>query len=106
MVKAVTGPTACHSVIISERGHAWVFGRNERGQMGTKSKNCQDFPVKVTSIAENRQSIGDRKIVGAATGRNHTLLLTGELYIPNGRYGSHVVMISFSPRLGRSFCSW
>ncbi|KAH8551559.1 RCC1/BLIP-II [Umbelopsis sp. PMI_123] len=82
VVKAVTGPTACHSVIISERGHAWVFGRNERGQIGTKSKNCQDYPIKVTSIAENRQALGDRKIIGAATGRNHTLLLcdSGEVF--------------------------
>ncbi|GAB5593939.1 hypothetical protein Unana1_08839 [Umbelopsis nana] len=82
VTKAVTGPTACHSVIISERGNAWVFGRNERGQLGTKTKISQDYPIKVTSISENRQALGDRRIIDAATGRNHTLLLcdSGEVF--------------------------
>jgi hypothetical protein len=77
VTKAVTGPTSCHSVIISARGHAWVFGRNEKGQLGNKTKISQEFPIKVTSVQENRQALGDRKIIDAATGRNHTLLLCG-----------------------------
>lgn len=74
----MTGPTACHSVIISERGHAWVFGRNERGQLGTKSKDTQNYPLKITSITENRNALGERKVIDAAAGRNHTLLLCGK----------------------------
>ncbi|CAM0143137.1 unnamed protein product [Umbelopsis sp. WA50703] len=82
VTKAITGPTACHSVVISEKGHAWIFGRNEKGQIGNKTKLCQDFPLKVTSVQENRSVLGNRKIVDAATGRNHTLLLcdSGEVF--------------------------
>ncbi|KAI8377547.1 regulator of chromosome condensation 1/beta-lactamase-inhibitor protein II [Radiomyces spectabilis] len=78
----VTSPVACHSVIISEDGDVWVFGRNGRGQLGLGHHNSVDYPVRVKSTFESHIEIGDRKIVAAAVGRNHTLLVSesGEVF--------------------------
>ncbi|CAO3616933.1 unnamed protein product [Cunninghamella blakesleeana] len=77
--KAITGPTSCHSVIISEAGDVWVFGRNERGQLGVGDKESIPYPVNLKSKVDILQ---DKKIIAAATGRNHTLLVTdtGKVY--------------------------
>ncbi|KAG0167705.1 hypothetical protein DFQ28_005789 [Apophysomyces sp. BC1034] len=78
----ITGPNACHSVIISEDGQAWVFGRNERGQLGIGHRNCVDYPVNINTVSENNKLFRGKKIVSAAVGRNHTLLVTesGEVF--------------------------
>lgn len=77
IVRAVTGPTSCHSVLISKDGDVYVFGRNERGQLGLGDQKKRSYPVKIPSSA-----FDESKVVGAATGRNHTLLITekGQLF--------------------------
>ena len=54
-------------------GNAYTFGRNERGQLGDKSYEASNRPIKI-AIPEC--------VVKAAVGRNHTVLLTesGKLY--------------------------
>ncbi|KAF7731704.1 hypothetical protein EC973_008876 [Apophysomyces ossiformis] len=78
----ITGPDACHSVVISEEGQVWVFGRNERGQLGLGHKNCQDYPININTVPENDKLFSGQKIIAAAVGRNHTLLVTdrGEVF--------------------------
>ncbi|KAI7861881.1 regulator of chromosome condensation 1/beta-lactamase-inhibitor protein II [Spinellus fusiger] len=80
--KAVTGPTACHSVIISQEGEAWVFGRNAQGQLGMGHSNAVEFPVNVRSHLSNESVLENEKIIDAAVGRSHTILVTesGQLY--------------------------
>ncbi|CAO3626821.1 unnamed protein product [Cunninghamella echinulata] len=77
--KAITGPTSCHSVIISDTGDVWVFGRNERGQLGVGDKNTVLYPINLKSKVDILQG---KTFIAAATGRNHTLLITdtGKVY--------------------------
>ncbi|XP_046669207.1 protein RCC2 homolog [Homalodisca vitripennis] len=71
----VSGCNAAHSVIITENWKAMVFGRNEKGQLGTGNTDRSDVPVEL-------EELKDLTIVGAACGRNHTLFLTdrGHVY--------------------------
>jgi alpha-tubulin suppressor-like RCC1 family protein len=71
VTKLVSGPTACHVLALTASGDVYAWGRNESGQLGlgdTRRRNC---PTLVTAVA-------GRRIVGAAAGRNHTLLLTAD----------------------------
>lgn len=45
-------------------------GRNEKGQLGVKDLLRRDVPTPI-------EGLPDHAIVNAATGRGHTLLLTG-----------------------------
>ncbi|ORX58264.1 RCC1/BLIP-II protein [Hesseltinella vesiculosa] len=76
--KVVTSPVACHSVLISSAGEAWVLGRNDRGQLGKDhaEQNIR-YPVRLDPAVFNKE-----KVVTAATGRNHTLIVTdaGKVY--------------------------
>lgn len=45
-------------------------GRNEKGQLGVKDLLRRDIPTPI-------EGLPDHAIVNAATGRGHTLLLTG-----------------------------
>jgi len=65
----VSGPTACHSVIIDTEGKAYTFGRNDKAQLGHGDTKRRDIPTIVETLA-------DFNIVDAACGRNHTLFLT------------------------------
>jgi alpha-tubulin suppressor-like RCC1 family protein len=56
---------------ITETGAVYAWGRNEKGQLGlgdTKDRKC---PTLVNALSGYR-------IVKAATGRNHSLFLTGK----------------------------
>jgi len=65
----VSGCNSAHSVIITDNWKALVFGRNDKGQLGTGNTDRTDIPTEV-------EELKDLTIVGAATGRNHTLFLT------------------------------
>lgn len=73
----VTGPTSCHSVLLTLDGDAYVFGRNEKGQLGLGDVETRYSPVKITSCGDSRKALGKSKIVRAAVGRNHTILVSG-----------------------------
>ncbi len=67
IVKVVASSIACHYVAISSDGVAYVWGRNENGQLGTGNLNNVYLPSAVTQVAG---------VVDAAVGKGHTLLLT------------------------------
>ncbi|KAI8342124.1 regulator of chromosome condensation 1/beta-lactamase-inhibitor protein II [Chlamydoabsidia padenii] len=77
--KAVTGPVSCHSFIIADNGQVWTFGRNERGQLGVGHKDMIAFPI---NLNQTVNALKDVKVLTAATGRNHSLLVTdsGQVY--------------------------
>lgn len=66
---AVSGCVSAHSVLVTEDGKAMTFGRNQFGQLGINNIITQDKPSLVTTLQ-------DMNIIGAACGRNHTLILT------------------------------
>ncbi|XP_034255029.1 protein RCC2 homolog [Thrips palmi] len=70
-----SGPTAAHSIVITEEGKAYSFGRNEKGQLGHGDEVRRDIPLIIDAVK-------DEVIVGAACGRNHTLLVSvrGEVF--------------------------
>ena len=66
----VSGPTSVHMFAVADDGGVYGWGRNEKGQLGvgdTKDRKCP------TLIKE----ISGHKIVRVATGKNHSLFLTG-----------------------------
>ena len=68
-----SGPNSCHSVAVTAEGAVYTWGRNEKGQLGLGDQKDRRCPTKVTG-----GGIDGKKVVSAATGRNHTLFLTGE----------------------------
>ena len=73
VAKVFSGPVAAHFVAISADGSAYVWGRNEKGQLGTG---------KITNVYRAAKVPGITGVVGAACGKAHTLLFTsaGEIY--------------------------
>ncbi|KAG0227185.1 hypothetical protein BGW42_003111 [Actinomortierella wolfii] len=77
IVKVVTGPSAAHSVFITDDGDAWVLGRNEKGQLGIGDTDPHPLPIKVPTLyADSGKKKGSLRVVDAAVGRNHTVLVT------------------------------
>lgn len=72
---AVSSCSAAHSVLISENGEAYTFGRNNCGQLGFGDNNTRYVPELIPAL-EGQQ------IIHAACGRNHTLFATdkGSVY--------------------------
>jgi alpha-tubulin suppressor-like RCC1 family protein len=68
------GPAALHGVVITKQGTAFSFGRNESGQLGLGDEKTRTYPRMI-------QNLGD-KIIDAACGARHTLLLgaSGKVY--------------------------
>ncbi|KAJ2994565.1 hypothetical protein HDV02_001494 [Globomyces sp. JEL0801] len=66
--KVFTHCTSAHAVLVDDGGHAFTFGRNDKGQLGDGSTIARDDPFKIEL---------DEKVVFAATGRGHTILVTG-----------------------------
>lgn len=66
---AVSGCVSPHSVLITEDGQAMTFGRNQFGQLGIDNTTTMEKPTLVPALQE-------MNVIGAATGRNHTLFLT------------------------------
>lgn len=75
--KAISGPNACHYIAIAEDGSAYIWGRNESGQLGNGSLTNLYTPTKVAIAAAPGV-----KFVGGACGKGHTLLVTdgGEVW--------------------------
>ena len=73
IVQVIAGCTAAHYIALDAEGGAWVWGRNERGQLGLGDTRNRYHPVRVEGLG---------RVAGAAAGRNHTLLLTasGEVW--------------------------
>lgn len=71
--KAITHCSSSHVVVIDADGIAYTFGRNDKGQLGDGTTEHNDEPFQVEL---------DEKVIGAATGRGHTLLVTesGKVY--------------------------
>uniref|UniRef100_A0A131YPH6 Protein RCC2-like protein n=1 Tax=Rhipicephalus appendiculatus TaxID=34631 RepID=A0A131YPH6_RHIAP len=69
-VKAVfSGCSACHTVLLTEQGQAYTWGRNDKGQLGQCDLKRRDLPTLVDTLK-------DSVVVAAACGRAHTLFLT------------------------------
>lgn len=68
---AISGCTACHSMIVTEDGKVMTWGRNDRGQLGHGDTVRRDVPTEV-------EALKDYEIVGGAVGRGHTLFLTSK----------------------------
>jgi hypothetical protein len=77
-----TSSSACHSIVILEDGTAYSWGRNEEGQCGHgMTSACVPLPKQIEF---------NGKFVGAAVGKNHSLLLEegGNVYsVGNNKYG-------------------
>ena len=67
IVKVVASAVACHYVAISSDGVAYVWGRNENGQLGTGNMSNVYLPSAVSAVTG---------VIDAAVGKGHTLLLT------------------------------
>ncbi|KAL4717471.1 hypothetical protein ACJJTC_000620 [Scirpophaga incertulas] len=65
----VSSCSAGHSVLISENGEAYTFGRNTCGQLGFGDTKTRDIPEPVSAL----QGLN---IIHAAVGRHHTLFVT------------------------------
>ncbi|CAD6890037.1 unnamed protein product [Tilletia controversa] len=81
MQRVFTSSVSSHVVFLSSTGNAYVYGRNESGQCGFPSATHKDLydPLLLDRQANfspplPSSNLGD--IVFAATGRNHTLLVT------------------------------
>ncbi|XP_071806034.1 protein RCC2 homolog [Asterias amurensis] len=67
----ISGPTACHSIIITEAGKAMSWGRGDKGQLGHGEAVRCEAPKII-------EALKDFNIVNAACGRSHSMCLTDE----------------------------
>lgn len=65
----VSGCASCHCVALDVEGRCYTWGRNEKGQLGHGDTIQRDRPTIVSELS-------NYKIVGAATGRCHTVVVT------------------------------
>lgn len=64
-----SGCVSCHCVALDVDGRCYTWGRNERGQLGHGDTLQRDRPTVVSELSKH-------KIVSAAAGRSHTVVLT------------------------------
>ena len=67
VTSVVAGASAAHFAAIDVDGNLWVWGRNERGQLGTGDATNIYNPIKAKGVSD---------AVCAAVGRSHTLVAT------------------------------
>ncbi|CAG0894071.1 unnamed protein product [Darwinula stevensoni] len=67
--RVVSHCTAAHTIIITEEGKTMAWGRNEKGQLGVGDTVRRDHPTMI-------EDLKDFRVVDAACGRSHTLVLT------------------------------
>ena len=74
IVAVCGGPSAAHCVAIAEDGRAFVWGRNESGQLGLGDRDNRQVPTELVakSIPEGT------RFVDGACGKSHTVLITGD----------------------------
>ncbi|KAG7087027.1 hypothetical protein E1B28_013006 [Marasmius oreades] len=76
-----TSCSACHFVVISTSGEAFLFGRNQFGCLGVASgkypyvSESAPLRLRVSDLSGGGEGEGGNKFVHAAMGRNHTLLV-------------------------------
>ncbi|XP_059633876.1 uncharacterized protein LOC132276462 [Cornus florida] len=63
------GGASCHCVALDVEGRCYTWGRNEKGQLGHGDRIQRDRPTVVSELSKY-------KIIRAAAGRNHTVLVT------------------------------
>lgn len=71
VVKLAPGPVACHILAVTASGACYTWGRNDTGQLGLSDLRRRNCPTLLEDISEH-------KVVDAALGRNHTLVLTDD----------------------------
>ena len=73
VVAISTSSSSVHMFAVTDEGHVYGWGRNEKGQLGigdAKDRKCPTLLKELTG----------HKVVSIATGRNHSLFLTGNAY--------------------------
>ncbi|KAM3341704.1 protein RCC2 [Capsicum galapagoense] len=65
------GCASCHCVALDTEGRCYTWGRNEKGQLGHGDKITRDRPTVVSELSKF-------KIVKAAAGRSHTVVVTDD----------------------------
>ena len=86
-VKAVGVSTSCcsvHMFAISDIGHVYGWGRNEKGQLGLGDAKDRKCPTLVKELTGH-------KVVSIATGKNHSLFLTGNI-LKKGVSPTHIII--------------
>lgn len=66
-----SGCASCHCVALDVGGRCYTWGRNEKSQLGHGDTLNRSLPTIVYGLSKH-------KIVSAATGRNHTVVITDE----------------------------
>ncbi|KAG9017998.1 hypothetical protein FRB90_012666 [Tulasnella sp. 427] len=73
--------SGCHAIALSLEGNAFLFGRNEKGALGVPASSTpavsETEPIKVTINSLPGATHGS-KIVQAACGRSHSLLVASD----------------------------
>ena len=66
-----------HSLILTEDGEVYAFGRNDKGQLGLGDRNDRNVPTKL-----NSSNYDNKKIIQVSIGAAHSLILTedGKIY--------------------------
>ena len=79
--RVVTSCVADHAVFLATNGDTYVYGRNDSGQCGVAPARALSAPVRLDAQRDFVPPLTER-IVDAATGAAHTLLVTarGEVY--------------------------
>ncbi|XRB15830.1 RCC2-like protein [Pseudoscourfieldia marina] len=70
-----SGTAACHGILVNENGEAFAFGRNEAGQCGI-TPPCAQISTPFNLSKHYSALIGKKKVVAAACGKHHTVLVT------------------------------
>lgn len=66
-----SGSSSCHCVALDVEGRCYTWGRNEKAQLGHGDKIQRDRPTVVSELSKY-------KIVKAAAGRSHTVVVTDD----------------------------
>ena len=74
IVAVCGGPSAAHCAAIAEDGRAFVWGRNESGQLGLGDRDNRQVP---TELVAKSLPEGVRFVDGAC-GKSHTVLITSD----------------------------
>ena len=72
IIAVSSSPCSVHMFAISDIGHVYGWGRNEKGQLGIGDAKDRKCPTLVKELTGHN-------IVSVATGRNHSLFLTGKV---------------------------
>ena len=70
VVAVSSSSCSVHMFAVTDEGHVYGWGRNEKGQLGIGDAKDRKCPTLVKELTGH-------KVVSVATGRNHSLFLTG-----------------------------